>query len=129
MEFSLPQLLGLYFVIVGGIVLYRRKAVMPAVSQLAANRPLMLVIALAELLAGIAIILNYPVVTASADGIVALVGWMLVVEGIIYISLPYRRVQKFIRAFNTPQWYGVGGVIALLVGLYLAGVGFGFIVG
>lgn len=129
LEFSLSQLLGLYFIIVGGIVLYRRKSVMPAVAQLAMNRPLMLVVALAELLAGLAIVLTSSGVSASADGIVALVGWMLMVEGVIYLALPYKRVQKFIRAFNTPQWYGVGGVIAVLVGLYLAAAGFGFIAG
>ena len=127
MEFSLPQLLGIYFILIGGIVLYRRRAIMPAMRQLVANRPLLLVIALAEMLAGIAIALTYPTVSASAEGLVSLIGWMLIVEGLLYLSMPYRRVQKFVAAFNTPQWYGVGGVIAVLLGLYLAGVGFGYI--
>ncbi len=127
MEFSLSQLLGIYFILIGGIVLYRRRAVMPAIRQLVANRPLLLVIALAEILAGLAIVLTYPLVSVSVNGLISIIGYMLIVEGIIYLSMPYKRVQKFVAAFNTPQWYGVGGVIAILAGLYLAGSGFGFI--
>ncbi len=126
MELSLAQLLGLYFILVGVIVLYRRQSIMPAIRQLAANRPLLMVIAFVEILAGIGIVLTYPTVTASADGIIAVIGWMLVFEGVLYASMPYRRVQKFIGAFNTPQWYGVGGVLAVIVGVYLAGTGFGY---
>lgn len=126
MEITLQQLLGLYFLIIGGVVLYRRKAVMPAISQIAGNRPLLLVIALIELLAGLAVVLTMPDLTPDASGLVSLIGWMLIVEGIIYLAMPYRRVQRMIRAFNTPQWYSVGAVIALLVGLYLTANGFGW---
>ena len=129
LAFSLPQLLGLYFLIIGAIVLYRRRAIMPAIAQLAANRPVLLVLALVELLAGLAIVLTQPALVVSSEGLIALIGWMLIVESIIYIAAPYKRVQKFIRAFNTPQWYGVGGVISLLIGLYLTAIGFGFIAG
>ena len=127
MDISLAQLLGLYFIIIGAIVLYRKKSVMPAMSQLVANRPLLLVIACIELLAGLAVVLTYPNLTANADGLISIIGWMLVVEGIIYLALPYKRLQKLIKSFNNPQWYAVGGVIALLGGLYLAANGFGII--
>jgi hypothetical protein len=127
LEFSLNQLLGLYFIIVGGIVLYRRKSIMPAMQQLVNSRPLLLVIALAEILAGLAIVLTYPTISATPDGVVSIIGWMLIVEGIVYLALPYKTVHKFVRSFGTPQWYGVGGVLAVLIGLYLAGSSFGFI--
>lgn len=123
----LAQLLGLYFIIVGVIVLYRRKSLMPAVSQLVSNRPLLLVIALSELLAGLAIILTYPSFTPNWEGAVAIVGWILVVEGVLYLALPIRVVQRFVRKFNTDTWYGTGGVIAILLGGYIAAGGFGLI--
>lgn len=127
MEITLQQLLGLYFVIVGAIVLYRRKSMMPAIAQIAANRPLLLVIALIELMAGLAVVLTNPNVTPDASGLVSLIGWMLIVEAVIYMAMPYRNVQRMIRSFNTPQWYSVGGVIAVLAGLYLAANGFGWV--
>ncbi len=121
----LAQLLGLYFIIVGVIVLYRRKSIMPAIAQLAANRPLLLVIALVEILAGLSVILTYPTIEASADGVIAVIGWILAIEGVLYLAMPSRAVQRFVRKFNNETWYGTGGAIAILLGGYLAGVGFG----
>jgi hypothetical protein len=122
----LAQLLGLYFMIVGVIVLYRRKAIMPAVSELARNKGLVLAIAVVELLAGLAIVITYPAVTFDWMGIISVIGWMLMVESILYLSLPSKKVQKWIRRFNTRSWYGAGGAISIVAGAYLAGVGFGF---
>ncbi|MDB5238610.1 MAG: putative rane protein [Candidatus Kaiserbacteria bacterium] len=121
----LAQILGLYFMIIGVVVLYRRRAVMPAVSRLVANRPLLLVIGLMEILGGIAIVLTYPMFTLDASGLISLIGLVLLIEGIVYFALPSRKVQRFVRRFNTPSWYGAGGLLSLIMGVYLAGSGFG----
>lgn len=122
---ALTQLLGLYFLIVGIIVVARRRSIMPAVSELVANRGLILLLALTELMAGLAVILVYPKASLSADGIVAIVGWVLVVEGVLYLALPVKSVQKFVKSFNSQEWYLGGGFVSALIGAYLAGVGFG----
>ncbi len=124
MELFLAKVLGVYFIIMGAIALFRRGAVMPAVSQLAANKPLILLLALIELFAGLSIVIAYPDVTFDYMGVITLIGWMLIVEGIIYLATPSKEVQKFIKQFNTPIWYTAGGVIAILLGVYLANVGF-----
>lgn len=122
------KLLGLYFLIVGLVVMFRRKSIMPTVSEIVKNRSLLLIVALVELLAGLSIIINYTEVSTSLEGIVSLVGWMLVVEGIVYLALPARYTQKMVRSFNKPAWYVGGGIVAALLGAYLAALGFGFIV-
>ena len=122
------KLLGLYFLIVGLVVMFRRKSVMPAVSEIVKNRSLLLIVALVELLAGLSIIINYTEVTLSLVGIISLVGWMLVVEGIVYLALPAKYTQKLVRSFNKPSWYVGGGILAALMGAYLAALGFGLIV-
>lgn len=122
----LAQLLGLYFIIVGVIVLYRRKSIMPAIAQLAANRALLLVIALVEILAGLSVILTYPEIGANVEGVLAVIGWILAIEGVLYLALPFRVVQRFARKFNHETWYGTGGAVSILLGGYLSGAGFGF---
>ncbi len=122
----LEQLLGLYFIIVGVVVLYRRRSLMPAIGQLVANPALRTVIGLVEIMAGLAIVLIYTEVTLDAAGLVSLIGWTLIVEGIVYLSMPSRTVQKFLKRFNRDSWYRTGGVIAVIMGAYLAGVGFGY---
>src|SRR3989344_5064139 len=110
--FELTQLLGLYFLIVGLIVVVRRTAFMPAIKQLMANRPLLMIVGMVEVLAGLAIVLAYPDVNFSTNGVIGLVGWMMLVEGVIYLLMPSREVQKMVKKFNTPTWYLFGGLAA-----------------
>lgn len=125
MESFLAELLGLYFIIVGLIVALRRSSLMPAIRELAANRPLLFLTAILELAAGLAIILVFPKVSFSPEGVIALVGWMMTIEGLLYLALPSRKVQKFIGRFNRPGWYLWGGILSIVAGAYLAGTGFG----
>jgi len=123
----LAKLFGLYFLVVGAIVLLRQSTVMPAIAEIAKNRALMYIIALVELAAGLAVIIAYPDVSYDWMGVISLVGWMLTVEGVLYLALPHAKVQKFVKSFNTPSWYLSGGVLSIVLGAYLAGVGFGLV--
>jgi hypothetical protein len=121
------QLFGLYFIITGIVVLIRGKSMIPTVKELSKNLPLLLVLAAVYIAAGLAIILSYPEVSLSAEGIVSLIGYMLVIEGIIYLAGPSKFIQNFIKMFNKRWIYIVGGIGTLAGGLYLAGMGFGLL--
>jgi hypothetical protein len=121
------QLFGLYFIITGIVVLIRGKSMIPTVKELSKNLPLLLVLAAVYIAAGLAIILSYPVVSVSPEGIVSLIGYMLVIEGIIYLAGPSKFIQNFIKMFNKRWIYIVGGIGTLAAGLYLAGTGFGLL--
>ncbi len=124
MEIFLAKLFGLYFLIIGVIVLVRRKAVMPAVAELAGNRPVLLTLAIIEIGAGLALALAYPTITWSIEGIFSVIGYMLLVEGLIYLASPYRTTQKFLRSFNRSEWFMTGAVASVLVGAYMVAYGF-----
>ena len=123
----LAQLFGIYFIIVGAIVMLRQKSVMPAITDIMENRALLYVIALVELAAGLAVVLAYPQVSWDWLGVISLVGWVMTIEGILYLALPARKVQRFIKTFNTQSWYLSGGVLSIVLGVYLAGVGFNLV--
>lgn len=125
--FELTQLLGLYFLIVGLIVVVRRNAFMPAIKQLMANRVLLLIVGFVEILAGLAIVLAYPQVSFSTNGVIGLIGWIVLIEGIVYLLMPSKDVQRFVKKFGTPNWYLAGGIVAVLLGAYLTGKGFGIL--
>lgn len=126
-QFFIAQLFGIYFLVVGAIVLYRKQAIMPSIKELQKNRPVFLVFALIELVAGIAVVLTYPDVTLDWEGVVSLIGWMLAIESIIYLSISRKEMQFIVRKFTTPQSLQVSGIVAVVIGLYLSAVGFGFI--
>jgi hypothetical protein len=124
MEMFLAQLFGLYFLIIGIIILVRKKAVMPALAELASNRPVLLTLAIIEIGAGLALVLAYPTIEWSVIGIFSIIGYMLLIEGLIYLASPYRTTQKFVKSFNKSQWFMAGGVAAVIVGSYLVAYGF-----
>ncbi|MES2994681.1 MAG: hypothetical protein V4681_01445 [Patescibacteria group bacterium] len=126
MEIFLAKLFGLYFIIMGVMMLLRRRSLIPAIRDFASNTGLRFIIAAIELVAGLALVLSYPTVSASIPGIISLVGYMMVIESLIYMAMPAKFVQSFIRSFNKPVWYSAGGALAIVAGLYLAGTGFGY---
>lgn len=127
MDIFFAQLFGLYFILVGLIVMIRRCSIMPTVSELARSKALLLVFAMFELAAGLAVILAHPRPALDLSGIISIIGWMMVVESLIYLTLPSKHVQKFVKWFNKPNWYVGGGALSIALGAYLAFIGFGLV--
>lgn len=127
MELSifLAKLFGLYFLIAGGIIMMRQRSFMPIFTEILGSRPLLLILGVAELLAGLAIVIAHPVFTATWQGLLTLIGAWMAVEGVIYLAMPYTKVGKLMKQFNTSTWYTSGGLVAIVMGGYLAGKGFG----
>lgn len=123
----LAQLFGLYFVIAGGVILFRRKSLIPVVAEFGHDRALVLVIALMELIGGLAIAIAHPIWTPDWRGLITLIGWWMIIESVIYLVMPYTGIRRMIRMFNTSQWYISGGFLSIAIGLYLVGVGFGYL--
>lgn len=123
----LSKLFGLYFIIIGLIVLISRKSIMPAISEISKNRPLLFAMGIIEIAAGLALVLGYPTLSWSAGGVLSIIGYVMVTEGIIYLAAPIKFVHKLIKSFNRPEWHTSGALVAIIMGAYLAGVGFGVI--
>ncbi|MBP7741286.1 MAG: hypothetical protein KA104_01170 [Candidatus Pacebacteria bacterium] len=125
LEVFIAKLFGLYLIIMGVLVLTKKKSVMPAVMDLVKNRALTIVLGTLSLVAGLAVVLAFQDVSMTPTGLISLIGYMMVVEGIIYLALPVKSVQKMVRSFGNKQWFMVSGIVAVLAGIYLAGFGFG----
>lgn len=123
----LAKLIGFYLIIVGVVAALRQSSVMPAIADLIKNRALVVLFAFIELAAGLALLVANPVVTPDWIGVIALVGWMMVIESILYLTLPFRLVQRIIRPFNRREWYIGGGLLSIALGAYLAASGFGLL--
>lgn len=124
MDTFLIQLLGLYLTIAGIIVLLTQRTLIPALRDLGKNRGVLIVLGALELIAGLALVLAYPTVSVSVEGLLSLLGYVLIVEGILYFAAPNRMVKKVFAAFNRPTWYLVGGILSIIAGVYLTTLGF-----
>jgi hypothetical protein len=126
LELFIAKLFGLYLIIMGVLVLLKKKSVMPAIMEIAKNRALTIVLGALELAAGLAIVIVFQEVSVTPTGLISLIGYMMIVEGLVYLSLPVKQIQKMVRYFGNRQWFMASGVVAVLGGIYLAGFGFGF---
>ena len=123
----LAQTLGLYFVILGALVILRQSSMLKVFSGLTKSPLALYLLALLELAAGIMLTVAYPTVGTDVPGVLSIIGYMLIVEGIFYLGVPLGLSRKFINKFNTSQWYVAGGVAAIALGSYLAGMGYGYL--
>ena len=121
----LAKLFGLYFLIAGVIVMYRQKSYMHIMMDVLGNKGLLLVVAACQLIAGLALVIAHPIYSANWQGLITLIGVWIMVEGVFYLAAPYTRVVRWARMFNNATWFTSGGLLAVVMGAYLAGKGFG----
>ena len=123
----LAQTLGLYFVILGALVIIRQSSMLKVFSGLTKSPLALYSIALMELIAGIMLTVAYPTIGTDIAGIISIIGYMLIVESVFYLGVPLGITRKIIAKFNTSTWYVTGGLASLALGAYLAGMGFGYL--
>jgi len=127
MEISLllAQVIGLYLLLEGVVVLTHRKFIVNIVDDLSNNKALMFVTGAMVFILGLLIVLNHNVWTASWQVIPTIVGWAMVAKGIAIFFVPnmvMKQAKKFAKNRNMAI---LAGVVAVAAGLYLVYVGFG----
>lgn len=122
----LTQVIGIYLVLIGLICIVKRKMMMQAMGDVVTNKSLLYVIAIIELIAGISLVISHNVWVWNYAVIVTIVGWLMLIEALAYMALPYSWVKKIFRMFNTKGWYVGGGLAAVILGAYMVAIGFGF---
>ena len=122
----LAKLFGLYFLIAGGIIMMRQKSYMHIITDVLGNKGLLMVVAACQLVAGLALVIAHPIFTPDWRGVISLIGVWIMIEGVFYLAAPYTKVARFVRMFNNSTWFTSGGLLAVVLGAYLAGKGYGF---
>lgn len=123
----LSRVLGVFIVIVGVAALFRRQALAELVATFARDRSLRTLFSAVELLAGLFLVALHRHWDTAPAFIISLFGWMAVLESSAYLLLPDRTVQSFLAPFERPGVIAGCGVVALVIGLWLAAYGFGVI--
>jgi len=117
--------LGLCLIVIGAAIILRRHYFLPVFAAYVEQRLVRTVASMIELGVGLLLVVNN-VWSPLPAAIITLLGRMAVTEAIAYLFLPDVFIARFIGIFNTAIWCIVGGVLAIGVGLYLAGFGFGW---
>ena len=121
----LAQVIGLYLVLEGLVILTHRKFILHIVDDMSNHRALMYVTGVMVFILGLLIVLNHNVWEASWRVIPTLIGWAMVIKGVAIFFVPkmvIRKAKKFAKNRNMAV---LAGIIAVAVGAYLVYVGFG----
>ncbi len=122
----LSKVFGLYMIIAGLAVLTRRRQILLAVGALVEDKSARLVVGLMTLLIGLFIVNLHNVWDTLPTMLVSLFAWLAVVKGAAYLFLKESTLDAWTKHFLNRKWFMIDGVLTVLVGLYLAGFGFGW---
>ena len=122
----LSKVFGISLVIIGAVIMIRRRYFIPAIGAFVRERLVRTITAFIELLAGTFLIVGHNVWSPLPAAIISLLGWIAVIEAIAYLLLPDAVLERAISVLNTETVYLVGGLLAIALGIYLTGFGFGW---
>jgi len=127
MELSLflAKLIGSFAIIEGVVIMVRLKEVQKIIDDYVDNRPLVFLISLIVTVAGLALVLSHNVWETSWVVIITLIGWLVLIKGVAMLLLPHKLLERLTKRFNNRNFYIIGGIATLVIGLYLAFKGFG----
>lgn len=121
----LAQVIGLYLLLEGLVVLTHRKFIVHIVADMGKNRALMSATGAMLTILGLLIVLDHNVWDTTWRVIPTIVGWILLVKGVMIFFVPnvvLRHARTFARNRNMAV---AAGIAAVTIGAYLVYVGFG----
>lgn len=124
MELSifLAKLLGVYMLIIAAEILLRRAEFEGIVKDVASSKGLLAFSGSFSLLLGLAIAIAHPVHTFNWAGLITLIGYLLILRGIIRVAFPTHIQGKLCSMFH--QGYWAIFAVSAVVGAYLTYSGF-----
>ena len=121
----LARLIGLFAILLSLSELVHKQAMVETANALVRDRPLVLLLSMIGLLAGLAMVLAHNVWSGGAlPVVVTLFGWILLIRGALLLFLPPETVAGLLDFFRFAQLFYFYVGIMLVFGLYLTYAGF-----
>lgn len=123
----LSKVFGLYYLVVGLMMLLRRGWFKSVVTAFVESPALRFFAGILMLIGGFFIIVSHQDWSNLPAGFISLLGWAIAVKAILYMNLSNNAVKKWTGWFKIN---GVSGVVwsllVVVIGLYLTNFGFGW---
>jgi len=122
----LSRLLGLYCIIIAVAMLVQKESTLETITALVQDRPLMFVVGVITLFAGLSMVLAHNVWSGgSAAIVVTILGWITLLKGLLFLVLPpATAVEFYLGTMHYARLFYVYAAFSLALGVYLAYSGF-----
>ncbi len=119
----LARVVGPYLVIIAATVALRPTDMRTMASQFEANPLWAWVVGAFILLLGLVAIALHPYWRGAAAILVSAVSWLVAIKGLFLVAFPLTYFSMTDSALDAVGWWRGGAVVEVLIGLYLAYVG------
>ena len=120
----LAQLLGLYLIVSGILMIVREQAMIELVPKFIDSPALMYFLGSLRILIGLAIVLAHAMWVGTLGLIIYLVGWVALLRGIAMLLLPAETERKILGIFSRGNVSYATALVAIVLGGWLAYAGF-----
>jgi len=121
----LGRLIGLFLILVALPLVTHRHATVETLTALAHNPPLLFILGMVFLAAGLAIVLTHNIWSGGAlPVLVTLVGWVTVIRGVLLLSLSPETLLGLLGTIHFAEFFYLYVFISLAIGAYLTYGGF-----
>jgi hypothetical protein len=119
------QLAGLYFIILGVILIVRKSTMIELMPKMAENPPFVFLAGMIRIIIGLAVLIgNGPWGDRALSITVAFIGWITLVRGVAMLLVTPQQQRKLIDYWRRDAAYYTAVAIVVVLGLYLARAGF-----
>jgi hypothetical protein len=120
----IAQLLGLYLVLSGVLMIVREQAMMILVPKFVDSPPFIYFLGSLRVLVGLAIVLAHNMWIGTLGTVMIAFGWVTLLRGIAMLLLPAETERKILAIFSRGNvWYATA-IVAIVLGGWLAYAGF-----
>ena len=119
----LAKVFGLYLLIVGLHLPLRRRELGALFASFVENRALVYLASVLALILGLLLVVGHNLWVAGWPVIVTLLSWLVLLKALAGLLLPHEATAAWVRRFNGPAWFVVGGPLWAALGLFLLGKG------
>ena len=121
----LSRLLGLYCILVGLSMVTHRQTTVETMEALVRNPPVLFIVGVIAVVAGLAMVLCHNVWSGGAlPVVVTLVGWISLTKGLLFLFLPPEAAMGLFFGLHYEQLFYGYASITLILGVYLTYEGF-----
>ena len=121
----LSRLLGLFLLAMSLALYLRKPELLPALNDLIQDAPRLLILSVAALLGGLAIVLTHNIWSGGAlPVVVTLLGWALMMRGLVLLLLPHEFIVRLFEMSRFADLFYLYAAVPLVLGLYLTFAGF-----
>jgi len=122
----LGRLIGLYCLLCALSMMIRKQSIVETVTALVHDAPLMFIVGIITLVAGLAMVLAHNTWSGGPLAVVVtLVGWITLVKGLLFLLLPAEmEADFFLKGLHYERLFYVYSSISLVIGIYLTYRGF-----